>query len=236
MRTLVNSRHPDDEKDIETEIVELRYACKDLMDNGLNIEVPECRYWEYGTVLKMLKDYCIDTKTMPMDINFLDVGSGHGLMCPALSYLYGVNVTECEPSDYQHREKTNAFLKSQDAKEIRVFPVSTDNLPDETFDMVSCISVIEHMTADIESRCWKNLVDRIKPGGLLFIDVDCIPDPNRSYIFDNLRVHNFTIPEMKERVELLQSYGMVTLGEPDYNWNGAMVHDFTFFRIGMRKQ
>jgi SAM-dependent methyltransferase len=221
--------HPDDYNDIVFEIRQLRAVNALLLCNNLNIEVPECRYWEYGTVLMMLSDF------VPSEIKFLDVGSGHGLMCPALSYLLNMNVTECEPMDYQHRNQTNAFLKASGAPEIRVFPVGTDNLIDEQFDMVSCISVIEHMEAGIEQRCWKNLVDRVKPGGLLFIDVDCIPDPSHGYIFDELRVHNFTIPELKERVELLMSYGMQPIGEPDYNWNGAMVHDFTFFRIGMRK-
>jgi SAM-dependent methyltransferase len=233
MRTLINSRHPDDDKDMVYEQRQLRAVNALLLANNLNIEVPDCRYWEYGTVLMMIKT--LEYWRSTIDTTFLDVGSGHGLMCPALSYLFNMNVTECEPSDYQHRVQTNEFLKASGAPEIRVFPVSTDNLPDEQFDMVSCISVIEHMTADIEQRCWKNLVDRVKPGGLLFIDVDCIPDPSRGYVFDNLRVHNFVLPELKERVELLMSYGMQPIGEPDYNWNGAQVHDFSFFRIGMRK-
>jgi SAM-dependent methyltransferase len=230
MRTLINSLHPDDYNDMMEENEELQKVCQIFHSNNLNIEIPHHhRYWEYATVLHMLRNYVVfDTKVM-------DVGSGHGLMGPALSYLHEVNVTECEPTDYAHRVQTNAYLTSQGKPEIRVIPCGTDNLPDEQFDMVSCISVIEHMHADVESRCWKNLIDRIKPGGLFFADVDCVENPNIPHIYDNLRVHNFTIPELKDRVDNLIALGMEPLGEPDYNWNGAQVFDFTFFRIGMRK-
>lgn len=245
MRTLINSLHPDDYDDMMKENLELQDICKLLQTEGLNIEIPHHhRYWEYATVLKMILDDCKLYRDhwdkLPLErlgsFNFLDVGSGHGLMGPALSCLYNISVTECEPSDYAHRTQTNAWLKLHGYKEIKVIPCDTDNLPREQYDMVSCISVIEHMHADVEARCWKNLVDRIRPGGLFFADVDCVENPNVPHVYDNLRVHNFTIPELKDRVEHLKSLGMEPIGEPDYNWNGNQVFDFTFFRIGMRKK
>lgn len=236
MRTLINSLHPNDYDDMMQENHELQRVCAILQGAGLNIEIPHHhRYWEYATVLKMLLSWAAPNQHCT-NISIMDVGSGHGLLGPALSYLYNMNVTECEPSDFAHRVQTNAWLKSQGKQELRVIPCSTDNLPNEQFDMVSIISVMEHMYPDVELRCWQNLVDRIRPGGLFFADVDCVENPYIPHVYDNLRVHNFTIPELKTRVEMMMGMGMEPIGEPDYNWNGAQVFDFTFFRIGMRKK
>lgn len=235
MRPLINTLHPDDYKDFEPQTAELRSITDLFHSKDVNVCIAhEHRFWEYSTVLMLWDMYC--NNCSKPNANYMDVGSGHGLMGPAMSYLRNVDVTECEPSDYEHRNYTNAILQTFGKKQLRIIPCSTDNLPDEQFDMVSCISVIEHMPAEVEQRCWKQLVDRIKPNGVFFADVDCVPDPNKAYVYDNLRAHNFTVPELKDRVDHLLTLGMKLINEPDYTWNGSLVHDFTFFRICMVKE
>lgn len=237
MRALTNSLHLDDYKDMEEDVKELKIMFDKFVAQG-NLWVVignEHRYWEYGTVMMLLIDYC---KGNMDELKYLDVGSGWSLIGPAMAYIYNMNVTECEPSprEFNDRITMNAYLQAEGKKQIRVLQQGLDNLPDEQFDLVSCISVIEHLPADVEIRCWKNLVDRVKPGGILFVDCDVVPDNTKSYMFDNLRTHNFTIPEIQDRVKLLKSLGMESLTEEDYTWNGAHVYDYSFFRICMRRE
>ena len=231
MRPLIGTLHPDDYNDFTYQTAELRGVIALFHSNRVDVCIAhEHRFWEYSTVLMLWDMYCNRA-----DATYMDVGSGHGLMGPAMSYLRDVAVVECEPVDYEHRFHTNDILQSHGKKPLRIVPCTTDNLPDEQFDLVSCISVIEHMAPDVEQRCWQKLVDRIKPNGVFFADVDCVPDQTKSYIGDGLRVHNFTVAEMKDRVDHLLTLGMKTINESDYGWNGNQVHDYTFFRICMLK-
>lgn len=236
MRPLIGTLKLEDYQDIGNGVFAAQHATEYMIRNGARIEIPTThRWWEYGTAIQMLLDrYGAGIS----DISVLDVGSGWGALGPALAFVYGTRVTEVEPGNERHdRQKVNQILSCAGKPMLNVLNATTDSLPDGQWDMVSCISVIEHMPPDVEARCWKKLTDRIKPGGLFFCDVDCVPDQSKSYVFDELRAHNFTCEEMRDRVETLRSLGMENLGElPDYEYNGNMVHDFTFFRIGMRKK
>lgn len=235
MRPLIGTLKMDDYPDIGDGIFAAQYSTNHMKAHGARIEIPtEHRWWEYGTAIQMmLNEFGKGIETSKV----MDVGSGWGAFGPAMAYVYGATVTECEPGNERFdRAKVNEILRNASKPEIRVLPNTTDDLPAEQFDMVTCISVIEHMPATVEARCWENLVARIRPGGLFFCDVDCVIDQTKSYVFDYLRAHNFTCEEMKERVQWLKKLGMEVIGQEEYTYNGNMVHDFTFFRIGMRKR
>jgi len=111
-----------------------------------------------------------------------------------------------------------------------------DNLPDSTFDAVFCISVLEHVEPVSERLAWSNLASRVGRGGLLFITTDCVEHKGRTYMWDQYRRQNFTLEMLKERVEGLTSHGDFTpMGQPDWEWKGPQVHDYTFFRVGLIK-
>lgn len=236
MRPLIGTLKQADYAEISDGVFAAQYATNHFKANGARIEIPtEHRWWEYGTAIQMLLNhYGADIHK----ISVLDVGSGWGAFGPALAYMYeGIQVMECEPGgEREDRKRVNSILAAVGKRQMDVRNHTTDDLPEEQFDMVACISVIEHMPATVEARAWKNLVDRIKPGGLFFADVDCVFDQTKSYVFDELRAHNFTCEEMKERVQWLKDLGMEVAYGEDYTYNGNTVHDFTFFRIGMRKK
>lgn len=233
-RPLVGTIHGEDWKDIETGVQIAQRATERLQERGVRIEIPTfMRWWEYGTAIQMV----LDRQTKPVDI--LDVGSGWGVVGPALSLCSEpFNITEYEPDQmyWADRENCNRVLVSLNRKPINYQHYSLMQMPEQQFDAVFCISVMEHVSPEQETQCWVELARRVRPGGILFMDVDCVPDPTKSYVCDEMRAHNFTIPEMQGRVALLKKQGLQTIGEPDWNYNGNLVHDsFTFFRIGMER-
>lgn len=204
-----------------------------LRHKGVRIEIPtEHRMWEYGTAIQIALQHYQER----MDrIEVLDVGAGWGVLGPALSFHYDTQVFECEPDPAcrKDREKCNAVLKAHKRKGIVVSADDILHLPEMRFDVVCCVSVIEHLPPDVEKACWWELARRVKPGGLLYLTMDCVPLHGRSYQFDNLRQQNFTVDDIKPKVELLQSYGFSPLGKPEFCYNGAYVYDYTFYRLGM---
>jgi hypothetical protein len=236
LRTLTNSLHPDDYQDIREGVTIAKGAVAELQSRGVRIDIPtEHRWWEYGTVIQMM---LMQYRDRMSEVTILDVGSGRGAVCPALSLTFDTICTECEPAvgERNDRIRCNQVLRALGRKGISVQDFHTMNLPDMLYDMVSCVSVIEHIDPPIEKQSWLNLVDRVKPGGLFFADVDCVPDQSKKYTFDELRTHNFTCEELHERVDMLREKGMEPIGEPNYEYNGNQVFEFTFFRVGMRKK
>ena len=236
MRTLINSLHPDDYLDIREGVTIAKGAVAELQARGVRIDIPtEHRWWEYATVIQMM---LMQYRDRMSEVTILDVGSGRGAVCPALSLTFDTICTECEPAvgERNDRIRCNQVLRALGRKGISVQDNHTMNLPAVDYDMVSCVSVIEHIDPQIEILSWYNLAERVKPGGLFFADVDCVPDQSKKYVFDELRTHNFTCEEMKDRVEMLKEKGFEPIGEPDYTYRGNMVHDFTFFRVGLRKK
>jgi SAM-dependent methyltransferase len=221
-RTLVNALHPDDYSEIVEGVQAVQNAVQFLHHRGVRIEIPHThRWWEYGTAVQLLLTHY--KEDLPQ-IEVLDVGAGWGAVGPTLSLFYGTKVTECEPDLQcrQSRTRCNDILREQGKPEIDVTSRDILCLPDHKYDAVFCISVIEHLAPATEAACWRELVSRLKPNGLLFITMDCVPDPRKQYAFDNLRCQNFTM-------------GMIPMGKPDYAYKGSFVFDYSFFRAGFVK-
>lgn len=238
-RPMVGSIHKEDWADIKEGVDIAQKATEKLKAAGVRIEIPTpMRWWEYGSVIQMVILW-VGTRGAWQGMDVLDVGSGWGVVGPALCLeMDEIRVTEYEPDQmyWADRENCNRVLTAMGRQQIVYSHYDIMSMPSATFDMVSCVSVMEHIPPAVEKQCWVELVKRVRPGGLLFVDVDCVPDPTKSYVCDEMRAHNFTIPEMQERVAMLETLGMKTIGIPDWNYNGNAVHDsFTFFRVAMVK-
>ena len=169
----------------------------------------------------------------------LDVGSGVSLFGPTMA-LNGWCVRECDsdPNWAGYRAAIKKVIapmvgSANFTNETR----GIDNLPNEEFDMVSCISVLEHVNKNLEKDAYGMLADRVKLGGLLFITVDCMRCPSEPHVFDNLRATNYTIEEFIRRFALMLAFGRFNFLEehPDYEYHGNHVHDYTFMSAALRR-
>ncbi len=131
------------------------------------------RMWEYP--------FAILAAELKPGMKCADIGCGTTPFTPYLSEIVGAkNVTGFDP-DYFENENQNshyAFGIRKDFIEkvgFNFFPndITRLNVPDESFDRVFCISVIEHIE---EPSVWQNgikeMVRVLKSGGRLIITVD----------------------------------------------------------------
>lgn len=240
-RPLVGSINLDDYKDMTEAVTLAKDTIAILKDSKVKIEIPhEHRLWEYGTVIHaMLHKY--DGK-IPSTISVLDVGSGWSALGPILNYKYNCDVIEYEPdikTYWDDRLSTSSFLKTSGRKGIYLHSFTLESMPGQDYDVVTCLSVLEHVKKDKERQCWKELAARVRKGGLLVITVDIVENAHAKYSFDEMRaLPNYTLDDMRERVNMLiDECNMKVLGpEPEYVWNGSHVNDYTFFRLVMTKQ
>lgn len=233
MRGLVGTVNPDDYPEIQQGVQAVKRSTAWFKAKGARQDLPHThRLWEYGSGVQALLSIYHEHMS---DIEVLDVGSGCSPFGPALALNYNLQVTECEPNlEYrQEREKVNAILQLAGKKKLNVLDGDLTRLPVRQYDAVFCISVIEHVPN--EAPVWQELAKHVKVNGLLYITVDCVEDKQTPCHFDNMRSHKFTCADMEQKVNALQSIGMVTMGMPDYVWHGKEVFDYSFFRMGLVK-
>lgn len=234
-RPIGNTVHWDDYTEINEGVDAIKRATSFLQSRGITIEIPhQHRYWEYGTAVQILLRHF--QERLP-DIEVLDVGAGWGAVGPTLSMFYNVQVTEAEPLEHcrASRKKCNQMLKTLNKKEIIITDHDLFKLPDKKYDVVLCVSVLEHVTKEHEPAAWAALADKVKPGGVLYITCDCMTEPEKPHQCDDQRATNYTLDDLKFRIGYLTNLGFTTMGQPDYNYNGNLVFDYSFFRVGLVK-
>lgn len=235
MTSLIGTVKESDYGDISEGVTLVREATQWFQWNGARIELGHNhRFWEYGSAIQAL----ISMKQEQMaQAQILDIGSGYGALGPTLARKFHMSVVECEPdlSCIDARSVVNRLLSRNGGGKILAVPTGFENLPEGQFDAVFCISVIEHLPPAVEKNCWQEMAKRVKDGGLLFITLDCVEYAGVAYTFDNLRCQNFTMPMIKERFNKIVNMGFVPMGRPDFDYHGAAVYDYSFFRMGFIK-
>lgn len=222
---MIGTLNPEtDYKELASHINWIKRLCIDLQSKGCRIEVPvEQRWWEYSSAI-MLMDHRHGKSV-------LNVGGGWDILTPALADI-GFHVTECEP-DVQCRIYRE-FTKQQSCGTITILPNTIEALPIDKYDAVFCISVLEHVQH--EKEAWANLATRVDDGGILFITTDCMPRVGKGFVFDNLRMTNYTLDVLEQRVNMMAEFGLKPIGKVDYTYHGDQVYDYTFFRAGFIKK
>lgn len=222
---MVGTLQLSDYESIKDSVALAKKAAEFFVSEGCRIEIGhEHRWWEYGTAIELFQDFPVE--------EVLCVGSGADVLGPALALNFPVHVTECEP-DKEFRDaraRLNTLLVEAGCQPITVLDNNIHQLPEQEYDSVYCVSVIEHVL--YERQAWEMLAKRVKVGGLLYVTTDCVPELGRQYHFDNLRTTNYTIDMLKERVQSLKGFSPLE-EPPDWNWYGAHVFDYTFFRVVM---
>lgn len=230
----VNCLNPEvDYPEIKKSMSVVQHVSEHIQSKQGPIAIPVFeRYWEYGSAVHLAEDWTLEDEAFATVLN---VGSGWDGLSPTLATLGNYDITDCEPDATCRNDRTrvNTILVSENYKPIKVLANGLFNLPEDTFDLVFCISVLEHVFD--EQQAWYNLAQRVKVGGLLFVTVDVVDDATKPHAFDSARVTNYTLDILKHRVNIIKERGFETIGEPDYEWHGAHVYDYSFFRAGFKR-
>lgn len=217
----------------------LESAYTELSSNGIRIDLGHPhRLWEYSMALAAFLTWLAHYQNSLTQIKIVDVGAGRGLLAPTLSLMLDIGISEIEPEtdNLIDRVKCNQYLRSKGRPEIVWHHGHLENFRASIlWDVVFCISVVEHVPQPAERRFWKEIASRIKSEGLLFMTTDIIPVHGRSYVYDNLRNTNYTDDMLLERIGWLQEEGMTVFGDQDMKYRETNVHDYNFASIAMVK-
>ena len=173
------------------------------------------RYWEYPWAI---------LSTQPRKgMQILDIGSGWSLFPMYLAKL-GCRVTAVD-TDVLQMTCISPFLSRLASARVhyRLGDATDLELPENSFDRVFCISVLEHLEEEtrngrpfnsheknLELIAIKEMLRVLKPRGLLAITVDWSEQPRdlRAYRFDDI---------MNRLVQPFESY-LVSDVKPTINW------------------
>lgn len=123
------------------------------------------RFWEYASVIH----YCNLQKGMKV----LDAGSGYSLLSPFLTEL-GLNVWANDVSVYWRERKKQMKELGKDFK-LDIYNLTNTNYPDNFFDNILCVSVIEHIPEEKINSVLLELNRILKIGGTLAVTFDYYP-------------------------------------------------------------
>ena len=190
---------------------------------GQYIYIPhDHRHWEYGSAMQAILDHGNIHSA-------LDIGCGDGFLGPAIAML-GINTIECDPIEevIDRREtlgtKLNIELTSQDW-EIATLPSQY------TCDVVTCISVIEHLKRPQINDALDKLASLANK--LLFITTD-IGEGNEWHNHRERETH-FSMDDIGGIVDHLRSKGFSIDLDPVYH--GNEVKGYSFVRlVGTRNE
>jgi SAM-dependent methyltransferase len=142
--------------------------------------------------------------------------------------LYGINLVFGEtfrhgPISYRHGDITQT------------------EFPDQTFDAITCLSVVEH-GVDLNAY-FREMWRILKPGGLLITSTDYWQTPieTNGRHFYGSPVHVFTEEEIVKGLDVAQRNGFAPTGPVDLSCNKRVVRwsevelDFTFLIFTLRK-
>lgn len=157
-------------------------------------------YRQFRPVLEFIKNEKINGK-------FLDVGCAFGLLLnevsPYFDDLYGCDISEYAISKAKARVR-NADLKVVDIS--RQLPY-----PDEYFDFVTALDVLEH-TEDLE-RSFSNIVNKVKKGGYIFISMPIDAWPRKLFgFYDKDKTHISVLSEARLRT-IIERQGLKVISK-----------------------
>lgn len=167
--------HPDDYKKLSLARY-IEFVKSFLQDRGCKFRFEhEHRMWEYALGLHLA--VARGGKTL------LDVGGGSSIFAPAATML-GFAVTQVDP-------RRNRGWVAQQSKAIgrKIHYVQEDflNYTSTPFDVVTCVSVIEHVPE--HEKFFRKLLDCVAPKGVLYLTTDYHESGER-LVKGHLRTYN----------------------------------------------
>lgn len=178
------------------------------------------RCWEYGLILKALRD--VGAKSI------LDVGGGGSAFAPSAAWL-GMEVLQVDPAE------SGAWVAEQASRlKLNMTYVTKDFFEFESaekFDAVTCLSVIEHVEKDNEF--FRKLLKHVVEHGLLCLTTDFHPTGEKR---TEGHLRTYAANDLLRLASVARANGFDYFGpRPYYLWHGAQVNDYTFASLVMQK-
>jgi len=180
----------------------------------------EHRCWEYGIVLKALRDVGAQ--------RVLDVGGGASVFAPAAAW-YGMDVLQVDPSPCEDwvSAQAKALGLKMSYRAIDFFQFESN----EKFDAVTCLSVLEHVERDQEF--FRRLLGYVGKNGLICVTTDFHPSAER---MTEAHLRTYNSDQLQTLIAIARAEGFEYFGpKPSYLWSGAQVNDYDFASLVMQR-
>lgn len=241
MRPYTRSLDPADYEYLQKYNIPLTSFQRSMVVNGVpHRDWHPHRFWEYSSILQQL-----DELEVPVNAEILDVGSGGSFFPPYLATngYYRIALTDSmkygdiTPIVNGQRDYYGIALPLYDLLVEDMAPRPEIDWCGEsnTYDVVMCISTIEHVDADRHDDGLREIWRITKPGGLIFITSDYFRDIPQ-FEASPSRHLQFT-PYMKEFVlNIPNIIAADFVGETDLDYRGDFVHSYSFVNVCLRKK
>lgn len=163
-------------------------------------EIYGSRLWEYP--------FAILAADLTPGMTCADVGCGRTPFTVYLAQQPNIHVTGFDPDFFSEGERHSTFGVSSDFKrstglDIRTCSMTHLDAPDNHFDRVFCLSVIEHLEAPVARAGMREMARVLKPGGRLIVTVD-------------VAIHDTLSPV--DPMALIWESGLLIAGNVNLNW------------------
>ena len=201
----------------------------------------EHRLWEYASIMQQLEEL-----EVPKDAAILDVGSGGSFFPPYLATVGGypnVSLTDSmRAGDISGRVAAqrlhyglNLPLYRIPAEDMSARPEQGWRGQSNSWDVVMCISTIEHVDADKHDAALREIHRLTQPGGLIFITSDYFHSSEQHQASpwrdDQCTPYNqWFVDSIPRRI------AADFVGETDLEYRGDFVHNYSFVNICLRKR
>lgn len=199
-----------------------------IVDEHFDKESPqhEARRWEYAMCLRAIREW-LPTTPLPRgesDLFVADVG-GAGSPLSQMLESQGFQVKIIDP----RYPKGPSTVEAQAAQ-----------TPSPRYDVITCISVIEHVRDEHVKDFLTALSTITAPGGLLFLTMDCWgqgSEEKDKAMFHWMRERIYTQKSWQALGRAMVGRGFVFFGLPDWDYHGDHVMDaYSFCSLAMTLQ
>jgi len=197
------------------------------------------KIWENASIMQQL-----DELEVPKTAKILDVGSGGMFFPPYLASVCGYR--DLELTDSMSNMDINLYVQSQcraygiQMKVHSLFAEDMSALPSEGWDVVMCISVIEHIARANHDAALRELWRLTKPGGLIFLTSDYFRSEHGSfqqaqYDASPYKAGQETCYHKEFVLDIPNKIDVEFVGDTDLDYRGDFVHNYSFVNICLRK-
>lgn len=185
------------------------------------------RAWEYSQALKAL-DLWIGLHDPLESLLIADIGGAGSNFWHTFRHYTTKPATAIDPNHvWSSAEEAALFFRDT----LSAFKQQN---PDQRFDAVFCLSVIEHVPSKELQQFERDLCSLVKPGGLLVLTCDVGEKHPDVCHFYWMRERIYTPAGLAALAIVLQGmYGMQPLTPPAFRWEGPTVYDYTVGCVAM---